>query len=94
MARDNTVYEAWLWFAFNTIFHRPSEGSRPAVLDCPRPVSFHGILRRGHLAGVDTVHYGIEFDLERSDDALRQQDAISRYVVKRRQAVRGAAKQA
>lgn len=62
--------------------------------DCPSPVNFEGIIRSRHVAGVDTVKYGIEFDLERSDDGQRQEDAINRYMMERQRAVCRAAKRA
>jgi len=62
--------------------------------DWPSPVNFEGIIRSRHVAGVDTVQYGIEFDLERSDDGQRQQEDINRYVMERQRAVLHAAKRA
>ena len=50
--------------------------------DCPHPLSLEAIIRDRHLAGVE-IHYGIEFDLEQSKQAKRQEDAIMNFVMKR-----------
>ncbi len=49
------------------------------------PVILIGNIRHRRVAG-EEIHYGIEFDLEQSEDPKRQQNAITDYVMKRQRA--------
>ena len=51
--------------------------------DVRHEISLAGVIRYRLLVG-NRIHYGIMFDAERSDDFRRRQDAIGKFVAKRR----------